>query len=1000
MIVDEELAKQYYQSDIKEHAKNKTMWGGSFEPNYHYEYIQNNEGKFKMTKIMYSDCLFKIFDETIVNVVDISSKMRNSHISQRVTKCDIEFTHDGYISIFNNGQGMPTGVVVDLNGTPMYTPQLLSTLFLAGSNNENDENRITGGVNGVGLSMVNANSSHFILETVDLVRKQYYKQECFSRLDEIKEPTIISLQKLVNNKHKKGGTTIKFLPAYEIYKCNIEDKNEYDNLNTLFKGRAYQIAFHTKLKVTYNGELLLESKDRISDYAKLFMESGKYICSRLDHSLYPWDVIIGLSNGTFESLSVINGVCVKTGNHINYIRDLITVGIRPRVERLLKNFKEYKKNMIHSNLFIIISGNIPNPGFDSQTKNNISGDTTKYKEYIVNNSLLLKIWKILEPRLTEQYMSIRPVKTTKASIVGIKKYKKAKYAGTAKSADCSLLICEGDSAESMTRTALTSRDVNMSYDYYGTFNIGGVPMNSRTKSEIKDNKIRCHKQLIDNERLSSLSKVINLNIDFKYSSQEEFKTLNYGCIVATVDQDLDGVGQIFGLILSHIERFWPHLIERGFVKHLATPIIRAFPSERKQHILSFYTDLEYREWAEKIFGSVNNINKSWIIKYYKGLATHNDNEAINMFQNYSNSLYTMVLDNKASKMFDIYYGDNPKLRRLELLSPKVKINTVVDNKIDCSMHLQSHTRDFQIDNILRKLPNLIDGLNPARRKILCASRKRFKQSNTEIKVGQLAGYVSEHMNYHHGSASLEKTIITMAQDYVGANNIPFLLPLSQFGSRFMGGSDCGAPRYIKTKLNTVLCNALFREEDNHVLKYTNDEGINAEPEEYVPIAPVCLMQSLEIPATGWKYSGFARDWNQLYNNILILINSDKLTNLSSFNLNDLKEMDFWCNRWNGTIRRINDSEDWFVGKYVYIPRTNTILISELPYQVWNESYIEKLSEKSAISSVDDSSTKLNINITVKLKTNGMDIINKECEEKGHDEFDVIEDYCMLKKKNE
>ena len=977
MIVDTELSKQYYQSDIKEHAKKKSMWGGSFEPSDHEEYILV-DGCFKSQVIRYADSLNKNFDEVLVNVVDIYIKSRELPAAHRVSVCTIDFTRDGYISIYNNGQGIPTGIVKNLEGNPIYTPQLLATVFLAGSNNDNDDKRITGGVNGVGLSMVNANSTHFILETADLTRKQHYKQECFNRLDEIGEPVITPVG-------KRKGTTIKFLPAYSIYACDIKDDKEYNTLNNLFKSRAYQIAAHTRLKLTYNGEALLDVKDRISEYAKMFIADNKYITTRLDHSLYPWDVVIGLSSGSFESLSIINGVCVKTGNHINYIRDLIINGLKPKVVKLLKNFREYKKTMVQSNLFIMISGNIPNPAFDSQTKNNISGDTSKYLEYTISNSILLKIWKILEPRLSEQYLATRPVKATKVSTIGIKKYKKAKFAGTAKSSQCSLLICEGDSAESMTRTALTSVDVPMNYEFYGTFNIGGVPMNSRTKTEVKDGKIRRHKQLVDNERLSSLSKVLNLNLSFVYETAEERNTLSYGCIVVTVDQDLDGIGQIFGLLLSHVERFWPALIRHGFVKHLATPIIRAFPKRGKQNVISFYTDSEYREWAEKKFGSISAVDNSWEIKYYKGLATHNDTEAIHMFQHYNNSLYTMLLDDNAARMFEIYYGDDPKLRRTELITTKneFKLN---GNLIDCTTHLQTHTKDFQLDNILRKLPHLVDGLVPARRKILCGSRKRFKQANTEVKVGQLAGYVAEHMNYHHGSASLEKTIINMAQDYVGANNLPLLLPLSQFGSRFMGGKDCGASRYIKTKLNKELVNTLFREEDDYVIDYTYDEGETNEPVFYVPIAPYVLLESLEIPATGWKYSGFARRWDQLYINILSLIDGK-----------EIKQMDFWCNKWNGTVIKVEDN-DWFVGRYRFNRASNTVTVAELPFQVWNESYIEKIQEKPIVVSVDDMSSKLNINLTIKLKPKGIDSIYAECENKGHDEFDVIEEYFSLKKR--
>ncbi len=83
----------------------------------------------------------------------------------------------------------------------------------------------------------------------------------------------------------------------------------------------------------------------------------------------------------------------------------------------------------------------------------------------------------------------------------------------------------------------------------------------------------------------------------------------------------------------------------------------------------------------------------------------------------------------------------------------------------------------------------MDGLKPGQRKVLYACFKR--QLKNEIKVAQLAGYVSEHTGYHHGEASLHGTIINMAQDFVGSNNMPLLVPSGQFGTRHMGGKDAG-----------------------------------------------------------------------------------------------------------------------------------------------------------------------------------------------------------------
>ena len=85
----------------------------------------------------------------------------------------------------------------------------------------------------------------------------------------------------------------------------------------------------------------------------------------------------------------------------------------------------------------------------------------------------------------------------------------------------------------------------------------------------------------------------------------------------------------------------------------------------------------------------------------------------------------------------------------------------------------------------RSIPSLVDGFKPGQRKVMftCFLRKDKK----EVKVAQLAGSVGEKSAYHHGEASLMGTIINLAQDYVGSNNINLLMPNGQFGTRLQGG---------------------------------------------------------------------------------------------------------------------------------------------------------------------------------------------------------------------
>ena len=133
---------------------------------------------------------------------------------------------------------------------------------------------------------------------------------------------------------------------------------------------------------------------------------------------------------------------------------------------------------------------------------------------------------------------------------------------------------------------------------------------------------------------------------------------------------------------------------------------------------------------------------------------------------------------------------------------------------------------FSIADNLRSIPSVVDGLKPGQRKILFACFKRKLKS--EIKVAQLSGYVAEHSAYHHGEMSLCQTIINMAQEYVGSNNLNLLMPLGQFGTRLMGGKEAASPRYVFTNLSP-LTRVIINEQDDQLLSYLEEEGLSIEP---------------------------------------------------------------------------------------------------------------------------------------------------------------------------
>lgn len=218
----------------------------------------------------------------------------------------------------------------------------------------------------------------------------------------------------------------------------------------------------------------------------------------------------------------------------------------------------------------------------------------------------------------------------------------------------------------------------------------------------------------------------------------------------------------------------------------------------------------------------------------------------------------------------------------------------------------------------------MDGLKPGQRKILFSCLKRNLKN--EIKVAQLAGYISEHAAYHHGETSLIGTIINMAQNFVGSNNINLLHPVGQFGTRNQGGKDAASARYIFTKLSNIT-RTIFHPDDDLVLNWLNDDGTWIEPETYYPIIPLTLINGAEGIGTGWSTS--IPNYNPL----------DVINNLRRMLQNQEPGMiKPWYKNWNGKIKWDETKQKFDTqGIFDIIDYTNKrVRITELPVGYWTE----------------------------------------------------------------
>jgi DNA topoisomerase-2 len=214
--------------------------------------------------------------------------------------------------------------------------------------------------------------------------------------------------------------------------------------------------------------------------------------------------------------------------------------------------------------------------------------------------------------------------------------------------------------------------------------------------------------------------------------------------------------------------------------------------------------------------------------------------------------------------------------------------------------------------------------------------------------------VSEHTGYHHGEASLTEAIIGMAQDFMGANNIPWFVPQGQFGTRLQGGKDSASPRYIHTYLQPCVKH-LLPSEDFPVLTYRDDDGMLVEPEWYAPVLPMLLVNGSRGIGTG--YSTYIPPCNPKTLKSMIV----RWLEGEDDALNENIPISF--EGFKGTIV----GGDSAIGCWKK-QKEGEYLVTELPPGTWTQEYREWLDKELAegrIKDFTDTSTDKDIHILIK-----------------------------------
>ena len=933
----DELANKYQQKTDKQHIlDNPDTYIGSVEKVDSDLWILNDDQSRIVEKnISYIPALFKLFDEGIVNCRDHVIRMQQAIQNKAenalpVNYIDICIQDDGTIVMMNDGNG------IDIAEHPEYKiwiPELIFGHLRTSTNYDKTEKKIVGGKNGFGFKLVLIWSTYGSVETVDHVRGLKYVQEFKNNLDIIEKPKITKCK-------TKPYTKIVFKPDY----ARLGIAGLTPDIISLLKKRVYDVAAVTdkSLKVKYNSNLI--PVKNFQQYIDLYIgASSKDVASSArayEESGERWEYAVALSpTHEFIQVSFVNGIhTAKGGKHVEYILGQITRKLVAYIEK--KKKMVVNANSIKEQLILFLRCDIENPAFDSQTKDFMNTPSAKFGSTCsVSDKFIEKIAKM---GVMDAACALTEVKENKAvkktdgsktkSIRGIPKLIDANWAGTEKSAQCSIIFCEGDSAKAGIVSGLSSEDRNI---------IGVYPM----KGKILNVRGEQTKKIAENKEIAEIKKILGLESGRVYKNADDVnKNLRSGKVVIICDQDADG-SHIKGLIINLFQSEWASLVQiPGFIGFMNTPILKARKGTQE---FVFYNEGEYETWK-----NANAQGKGWTIKYYKGLGTSTGKEFREYFEKKkmvgfeykgkdSDDKIDMVFNKKRADDRKLWLGEYNRDSFLNTNDKMVTYEEFINKEL---IHFSKYDCD-------RSIPNLMDGLKISLRKILYSAFK--KNLTTEIKVAQFSGYVSEHSGYHHGEASLNAAIVGMAQNFVGSNNINLLMPNGQFGTRLQGGKDSASERYIFTQLNKITRH-IFPEMDDNILSYLNDDGLLVEPIFYAPIIPMVLVNGSKGIGTGFSTDIMCYNPSQIIQYIRGKLSS-ALPDGGALPGGDIEFVPYY-EGFCGTIQKVSDEGKYlFKGKYEKMG-VDKIRVTELPVGYWTDDFKEYL--ESLTETVDKNGKKI------------------------------------------
>ena len=568
--------------------------------------------------------------------------------------CDtiqVTINKDNSVTVIDNGRGIPVGINHKA-GIPAV--EVVFTILHAGGKFGGGGYKVSGGLHGVGASVVNALSTHLevtIYHEGKIYRQRYERGKVVYKLKVIGECD-----------PKKTGTTVTFLPDSEIFEETVFDFN-------VLKQRLREMAFLTKnIKIVLRDDRPEEPIEKTFHYEGGIKEFVTYLnkgktplypdiiyCEGMKDNIYV-EVAMQHNDGYTEgSYSFVNNITTpEGGTHLTGFKNALTKTFNSyaRLNKLIKDTETLSGDDIREGLTVIVSIKIEDPQFEGQTKQKLGNSEARGAvDNIVSEQLMIYLEQhpqvakmileksIMAQRAREAARKARDLTRRKSALEGMSLPGKLADCSDKDPKNCEIYIVEGDSAGGSAKTARSRATQAI------------LPLRGKI--------LNVEKARLD--RIYANAEIKAMITAFGTGIHEDFdiSKLRYDKIIIMTDADVDGAHSST-LLLTFLYRFMPDLIKEGHV-YLAQPPL--YKLEKNKKVWYAYSD----EQLAAILGEVGR-DQNNKIQRYKGLG---EMDAEQLWETTMDPekrvLRRVVMDNENSSELDVTFttlmGDQVEPRR-------------------------------------------------------------------------------------------------------------------------------------------------------------------------------------------------------------------------------------------------------------------------------------------------------------------------------------------------